>query len=58
MNICVEKNRRGYPVSLLCAAEAVFGPDARLTQLTERKSAEGSQPEHEIGNLHRYHPAH
>lgn len=37
-----EKDKR-YPLSLLCAAEAAFGPDIRLRQLTDRISAPRSR---------------
>jgi len=31
------RGRRTYPVSLRCAAEAAFGPNARLSQLIDQQ---------------------
>jgi hypothetical protein len=31
------RSRRTYPVSLRCAAEAAFGPNARLSQLIDQQ---------------------
>jgi hypothetical protein len=33
MGNVLDKSRKPYPASLRCAAEAVFGPDARLSRL-------------------------